>query len=142
TCRRRRLRCYQHRSIRESQRRRAARQGASHLCPYTLGMADSPAPPLSWGHSTVATACPLDCPDSCSLSVTVERGRVVKIDGSHVAPSTGGYICGKVRQFDRRVYGADRVLHPLMRTGPKSRNVFERVTWDEALDLIVRRMQE
>ena len=36
----------------------------------------------SWGHSTVHTACPLDCPDCCSLAVTVERGKVIKIDGS------------------------------------------------------------
>ncbi len=98
-------------------------------------------PPNSWGHSTVQTACPLDCPDSCSLDVTVERGKVVKIDGSHAAPSTGGYICGKVRQFDRRVYHDDRILHPAVRTGPKGAGRFERVSWDEALDLIAERMR-
>jgi len=47
-------------------------------------------PPVSWGRSTVQTACPLDCPDSCSLAVTVERGRIVKIDGNTLAPSTDG----------------------------------------------------
>jgi anaerobic selenocysteine-containing dehydrogenase len=64
-------------------------------------MADSTGIPAvrSWGHSTVQTACPLDCPDSCSLAVTVERGKVIKIDGSREAPSTDGYICGKVRGF-------------------------------------------
>ena len=35
----------------------------------------------NWGHSTVETACPLDCPDSCTLAVTVEQGRIVEIDG-------------------------------------------------------------
>jgi anaerobic selenocysteine-containing dehydrogenase len=103
---------------------------------------ESPAPPLSWGRSTVTTACPLDCPDSCSLSVTVERGRVVKIDGNHLAPSTGGYICGKVRTFERRIYGPERLQHPMLRTGPRGRPSFERVTWDEALDLITRRIEE
>jgi anaerobic selenocysteine-containing dehydrogenase len=103
---------------------------------------DSPAPPLSWGRSTVLTACPLDCPDSCSLSVTVERGRVVKIDGNHIAPSTNGYICGKVRGFERRIYGPERLLHPMMRTGPRSRPSFERVTWDEAFDLMTRRIED
>lgn len=90
----------------------------------------------------MATACTLDCPDSCSLTVTVERGRVVKIDGNHAAPSTAGYICGKVRQFDRRLYGEHRVLEPMLRTGPRGRDTFERITWDEALDLIVRRLTE
>jgi anaerobic selenocysteine-containing dehydrogenase len=99
-------------------------------------------PPRSWGRSTVQTACPLDCPDSCSLSVTVERGRVAKIEGSTTAPSTEGYICGKVRQFDRRVYHEERILHPAVRTGPKGSGEFSRVTWDEALDLVAERMRE
>ena len=99
-------------------------------------------PPTSWGRSTVRTACPLDCPDSCSLNVTVERGRIVKIDGSTEAASTEGYICGKVRQFHRRVYGQERIQHPAIRRGPKGTAAFERVTWDEALDLVAAKMRE
>jgi len=66
----------------------------------------------------------------------------VSIDGSTAAPSTDGYICGKVRSFDRRVYHAERILHPAVRTGPKGSGQFSRVTWDEALDLIARRMSD
>ncbi len=102
---------------------------------------DSPAPPRSWGNSTVQTACPLDCPDCCSLEVTVERGRVTRIDGSHAAPSTDGYICGKVRRFDRRVYSDLRILHPAVQRGLKGRGDFARISWDEALDLIVEKMK-
>jgi anaerobic selenocysteine-containing dehydrogenase len=97
-------------------------------------------PPRSWGRSTVQTACPLDCPDSCSLDVQVERGRLVKIDGSRVAPSTDGYICGKVRRFDRRVYGQLRLEYPAVRSGPKGGAEFERISWDEALDLVAAKM--
>jgi anaerobic selenocysteine-containing dehydrogenase len=100
------------------------------------------APPTTWGRSTVATACPLDCPDSCSLAVTVERGRVVKIDGSTAAPTTAGVICDKVRRFDRRVYSSERILYPAVRKGAKGRASFERVTWDEALDLLVERLED
>ncbi|MGH9409428.1 MAG: molybdopterin-dependent oxidoreductase, partial [Vicinamibacterales bacterium] len=96
----------------------------------------------SWGHSTVRTACPLDCPDSCTLEVTVEQGRVLKIDGGHANPATDDFICGKVRRFAERVYGEDRLLHPAVRHGAKGHGTFVRVTWDEALDLIARRMQE
>ena len=95
--------------------------------------------PETWGRSTVHTACPLDCPDSCSLAVDVEQGRVVSIDGSRVAPSTNGFICGKVRRFDRRVYSEDRLLYPAVRTGGKGEGSFKRVTWTEALDLIALR---
>src|SRR5262245_47562213 len=98
-------------------------------------------PPTSWGRSTVHTACPLDCPDCCSLAVTVERGRIVKIDGSDHAPSTENYICGKVRRFDRRVYSEERLLYPAVRSGPKGSGQFERISWDEAIDLAATRMQ-
>src|SRR5688500_3040858 len=94
----------------------------------------------SWGHSTVETACPLDCPDSCTLHVTVENGRIVKIDGGHTNPSPRDFICGQVRRFADRVYGEDRVLYPSIRKGPKGQGVFTRVSWDEALDQIARRM--
>ncbi|MEN3336504.1 MAG: hypothetical protein V7647_180 [Acidobacteriota bacterium] len=97
---------------------------------------------VAWGHSTVRTACPLDCPDSCTLDVTVENGRVVKIDGGHANPATRGFICGKVRRFTDRLYGEDRLLYPAIRKGPKGEGVFARVTWDEALDYIARRMVE
>ena len=90
----------------------------------------------------VATVCPLDCPDSCSLDVTVQDGRVVAIDGSSRNPVTGGYICAKVRRFPERLYGPDRLLYPAVRRGPKGLASFERVSWNEALSLVAERMLE
>jgi anaerobic selenocysteine-containing dehydrogenase len=98
--------------------------------------------PESWGHSTVRTACPLDCPDACTLDVTVEKGRVVKIDGGDANPVTRGYICAKVRRFAERLYGEDRLLYPAIRNGIKGQGTFNRVSWDEALDHIADRMQK
>lgn len=98
--------------------------------------------PESWGHSTVRTACPLDCPDSCTLDVTVEKGRVIKIDGGDTNPVTRNYICAKVRRFGERVYGEDRLLYPAIRKGQKGQGTFRRVTWDEALDQIAARMEK
>lgn len=90
----------------------------------------------------VDTVCPLDCPDACSLDVTVQDGRVSSIDGSTLNPVTHGYICAKVRRFPERVYGADRVLYPAIRKGPKGLAHFERVSWDKALNLIAQRLEE
>ena len=75
------------------------------------------------------------------MSVTVQHGKLVEIDGSHRNPVTGGYICAKVRKFGDRVYGPDRLLYPAVRTGRKGEGKFARVPWDEALELIVDRMQ-
>jgi anaerobic selenocysteine-containing dehydrogenase len=98
-------------------------------------------PILGGPASVVETACPLDCPDACSLSVTVQHGKVITIDGSHKNPVTEGYICAKVRKFGDRLYGPDRLRYPAVRSGRKGEGRFTRATWDEALQLIVERMQ-
>jgi len=92
--------------------------------------------------TTRPSVCPLDCPDRCSLEVTVRDGRVTALEGSHSNPLTDGFICSKVRRFPERVYGRDRLLHPLRRTGPKGEGGFERITWGEALRLIAGRLGE
>ena len=92
--------------------------------------------------TAVATACPLDCPDSCSLDGAVDQGRVTTIDGSDLNPVTGGYICAKVRRFTERQYGVDRLLHPAVRTGAKGDALFRQATWDEALGLVADRLTD
>jgi anaerobic selenocysteine-containing dehydrogenase len=92
--------------------------------------------------SHVQTACPLDCPDACTINVTLRGGRITKIDGATENDVTAGYICAKVRKFDQRVYGEDRLLHPAVRQGPKGRGAVRRVSWDAALDLIASKMRE
>src|SRR3954462_1719253 len=77
-------------------------------------------PILGGPASGIETACPLDCPDACSLAVTVQHGKVITIDGSHKNPVTDGYICAKVRKFGDRVYGPDRPLYPAVRSGRKA----------------------
>ena len=91
---------------------------------------------------SVSTVCPLDCPDSCSLDVRLQDGRITSIDGSSLNPVTDGYICAKVRKFPERVYGPDRLMHPVVRKGPKGFAVFQRTSWDEALALVAERLSE
>jgi anaerobic selenocysteine-containing dehydrogenase len=90
----------------------------------------------------VSTVCPLDCPDSCSLDVRIQDGRITSIDGSSLNPVTDGYICAKVRKFPERVYGPDRLLYPAIRKGPKGHALFERTTWNEALAVIAERIRD
>src|SRR5687767_12957181 len=86
------------------------------------------------------SACPLDCPDLCGLTVTVDAGRVVNVDGDTRNPITDGFICGKVRKIADHLYGSDRVLAPLVRTGPKGSGAWRTTTWNEALALIADRI--
>ena len=86
------------------------------------------------------SVCPLDCPDTCSLTVTVEDERIVAIRGSHANPYTGGVLCAKVPEaYPAFVHGAGRLRTPLRRVGAKGEGRFERITWAEALDLVHER---
>ncbi len=88
-----------------------------------------------------ASVCPFDCPDTCSLSVSVDEGRIVKVRGSHAAPYTAGVICNKVaRDMGAFVHGPGRLRHPLRRIGAKGSGRFERISWDAALDEIHERV--
>jgi anaerobic selenocysteine-containing dehydrogenase len=100
-----------------------------------------PSDPVSGTAVVVDTACPLDCPDACSLAVTVKKGKVVNIDGSRRNPVTDGFICAKVRKFGDLVYGPDRLMYPAVRKGAKGDGKFKRVSWDEALELVVAKMR-
>lgn len=83
------------------------------------------------------SVCPLDCPDTCSLNVTVEGGQITQVKGSDANPYTAGVICNKVtRAYPDFVHGDKRLTHPLKRTGLRGSGQFERITWDEALDII------
>jgi anaerobic selenocysteine-containing dehydrogenase len=90
-----------------------------------------------------SSVCPLDCPDTCSLTVTVAGDQVVAVRGSKVNPITHGAVCAKVANYyPEFVHGANRVRHPLRRVGKKGAAEFERITWDEALDTIHRRVSQ
>ncbi len=83
------------------------------------------------------SVCTLDCPDTCSLTVTVENGRIAKVRGSRALPYTEGVICNKVTHHTTDfVHGPGRLQHPLRRIGARGDGRFERISWDAALDEI------
>ncbi len=90
----------------------------------------------------LSTTCVMDCPDACALEVTVADGRVTAIGPGGPHPDTAGFICSKVSQFHRRLYHADRLLHPMRRAGAKGEARFERIGWQEAIDEITERFRE
>ena len=77
------------------------------------------------------------------------------MQGDPAHPVTRGFLCAKVAKYLDRVYSPERVLYPMRRVGPKgphnsdaagggarATRMFERITWDEALDEIARRFQQ
>ena len=102
----------------------------------------------------VHAACPHDCPDACGVLITVEDGRATRIQGDPNHPVTRGFLCAKVAKYLDRVYSPDRVLYPVRRIAakgictansgeaPHGTKVWQRITWDEALDEITTRFQQ
>jgi len=89
----------------------------------------------------VKGACPHDCPDTCALKITVEGGRVIKVQGQAEHPSTHGALCTKVSRYPERTYHAERLLQPMKRVSAKTEPPrFEPVSWAEALADIAARL--
>ena len=56
------------------------------------------------GRRIVAGVCPLDCPDTCQMRVTVEDGVAVDLRGERDHPFTRGFLCRKMARYLDRVY--------------------------------------
>ena len=90
---------------------------------------------------TAHTACPHDCPSTCALDVELlADGRLGRVRGATDNTYTAGVICAKVARYAERIHHPDRLLHPLRRKGPKGCKDFERITWDDALDITAEAM--
>ena len=82
---------------------------------------------------TLPSVCPLDCPDTCSMTVTVEDGRLLNVRGSRVNPLTRGAVCAKVTHYPELAHGPDRLLTPLQRVGDKGEGRFAPIFGGAAL---------
>jgi anaerobic selenocysteine-containing dehydrogenase len=92
--------------------------------------------------TTTRLTCPLDCPDACSLIVTLANNRAIKIDGDSRHPVTQGFACSKTYRYPERAYLETRPKYPMKRVGAKGEGKWERVSWDEALDEIASRLKD
>ena len=89
----------------------------------------------------IRAVCPHDCPDTCSMIVTVENGRAVRIAGDRDHAFTQGFLCTKVAKYLERTYHEGRLLYPQIRAGKKGEGKFRRATWSEAIELMASRLQ-
>ena len=89
--------------------------------------------------TVVKNVCPLDCPDTCSMNVTVKEGVAIELAGDYDHRFTRGFLCQKMARFLDRVYSPDRLLRPMKRVGPKGEGRFEPIDWNEALDTIAQK---
>lgn len=94
---------------------------------------------------TGAWAAP-GCHDGCGVVVYTDKetGRFHHVEGDEESPYYQGRLCARCIALKEAVYHPDRVLYPLKRD-PKDRgkaDKWERITWDEATDLVVTKTEE
>jgi anaerobic selenocysteine-containing dehydrogenase len=81
-------------------------------------------------------ACPHDCPSTCALEIELPgNNRIGRVHGAKANSYTDGVICEKVARYAERAHHPDRLMHPMRRIGEKGSKRFQRVSWDDALDI-------
>jgi anaerobic selenocysteine-containing dehydrogenase len=88
------------------------------------------------------SVCPHDCPSTCALDVEIVDERTIgRVRGAKDDPYTAGVICEKVARYAERIHHPDRLTHPMRRVGAKGEGRWERISWDQAFDEIVERLE-
>ncbi|MFJ7769621.1 molybdopterin-dependent oxidoreductase [Streptomyces sp. NPDC097107] len=97
---------------------------------------------MGGGHATtVRTVCRM-CHGGCGALVELTDGVPTAIAGDPGNPTSEGYFCVKGKASLDLVTSPDRLRTPLIRTGPRGSGSFRAAGWDEALDLVARRLRE
>ena len=80
----------------------------------------------------------------CGVKVIVKNGRAIRVEGDEGAFQSMGNCCTKSQASVQAAYHPDRLHYPMKRTNPKGDNDpgWVRISWDEAMDTIVTKMQE
>lgn len=104
--------------------------------------------------AAVVTSCDHNC-GSRHMLVAHKKGDVIvrlsSDDGRYQAGGAFGLeseqvpqlrACLRGRSYRTRIYSPDRLLYPMLRVGERGEGRFKRVSWDEALDFVARRMVE
>ena len=81
------------------------------------------------------------CHGGCMHILTVEDGRVTRVRPDPDGPLNKGRACIKGMTIIEQMYHPDRLLCPMRRKGERGNGSWERITWDEAYDIIVEKVK-
>ena len=93
------------------------------------------------GYEVFKSACCM-CHGGCGALVYLKDGKVVRIKGDPDSPLNKGKMCIKGLSSIEHLYPPDRLKYPMRRKGARGSGKWERVSWDEALDTIVSKIED
>jgi anaerobic dimethyl sulfoxide reductase subunit A len=88
----------------------------------------------------VLTSCSYDCGARCLLKVRVKDGRIVHI-GTDERPMPSLKACVRGLAQKDVVYAPDRLTKPLKRIGARGEGKFKPISWEEALEIVVKELR-
>jgi anaerobic selenocysteine-containing dehydrogenase len=78
----------------------------------------------------------------CGLDCYVRDGRLVRVEGMKESPVNRGKLCPKAYASMQWLYSPQRLKYPLKRIGEKGEGRFEKISWDEALEIVATKLRE
>jgi len=108
----------------------------------SLSPAEAEAMQTAMGTYEVKYTADAMCPAECGMEMWVKDGKIAKIYGNKAVPMNAGTACAKGASGQQLVYSPYRLKYPMIRVGKRGEGKFKRVTWDEAIDHIGRKLTE
>ena len=95
------------------------------------------------GEEAIPTVC-FSCHTTCeAIAIRDKRThRVLRVEGDASSPQTHGFLCSKGMASPDLTTNPNRIGRPLRRVGARGEGKFEPIGWDEALDLVARKLGE
>ncbi len=92
---------------------------------------------------TVRTACPQHCGiDCCGILAHVKGNRIIKLEPADFPDERDRRICLRGLSSLDITYHPDRLKYPMKRVGERGEGKFERISWEEAYDEIVKNFEK
>ena len=114
-----------------------------------LGEKEKPGMPFSReedGTIIVRAGCPAhNCGGRCVLKLHVKEGTITRIETDDRPTDDISdpqlRACIRGRSYRRRQHHADRLKYPMKRVGKRGEGKFERISWEEALDIMAGQLK-
>ena len=89
----------------------------------------------------IKTGCCHDCGGRCVLKAHVNNGKIIRFETDN-EDQPQLRACLRGRAYRQRVYSDERLKYPLRRVGDRGEGIFERISWDEALNTVASKLKE
>ena len=91
----------------------------------------------------IRTACPAHCGiDACGILAHVKGDRIIKLEPAEFPNKVDSRICIRGLSSLDITYHPDRLKYPMKRVGERGEGKFERISWDEAYEIIAEKLKE